>query len=236
MGFSGNSPEALENSMRDANAASRPLWSGTPLARWMGASVLAVGAAVWVWPAHAQAPADPATGARAQPGSMSGHPAGHHPGGHHAGPRGPGGAEGPSTMLFGGSPERVARAVDHLLDGLNATQAQRTQIKQIATTAAADLKAQREAGRGLHAQGMQVFAAPTVDAAAAEAVRQQMSAQHEQASKRMLQAMLDVARVLTPEQRARVAARMKDREAAMRDRMQRMQQERPLRGEPRPGS
>ena len=58
--------------------------------------------------------------------------------------------------------------VDHMLDGLNATDAQRTQIRQIAQAAAADLKAQREAGRALRDKGMQIFTAPTVDAAAAE--------------------------------------------------------------------
>jgi len=68
---------------------------------------------------------------------------------------------------------------------------------------------------------MQIFAAPTVDAAAAESVRQQMLAQHDQASKRMLQAMLDVSNVLTPEQRAKMAARMKERSSIMHERMQR---------------
>ncbi|HEY9064008.1 MAG TPA: hypothetical protein VIO33_03435, partial [Burkholderiaceae bacterium] len=52
---------------------------------------------------------------------------------------------GGGMMMFGGSPEQIARHVDHMLDGLNATDAQRTQIKQIAQAAAADLKAQREA-------------------------------------------------------------------------------------------
>jgi Spy/CpxP family protein refolding chaperone len=72
---------------------------------------------------------------------------------------------------------------------------------------------------------MQVFAAPSVDAAAAESLRQQMLAQHDQASKRMLQAMLDVSKVLTPEQRAKVGERMKQRQAVMQDRQQRMQRE-----------
>lgn len=133
-------------------------------------------------------------------------------------------------MMFGGPPEHVARGVDHMLDGLNATEAQRSQIKQIAMAAAADLKAQRDAGRGLREQGMQIFTAPTVDAAAAEALRQQMSAQREQGSKRMLQAMLDVAKVLTPEQRAKIGERMKARQAVMNDRAQRMQRDRQPRG------
>ncbi len=142
------------------------------------------------------------------------------------------GAGGPGMMMFDGPPGHVGRAVDHMLDGLGVTEAQRTQIKEIAVAAAADLKAQREAGRGLHERGMQIFTAPTVDASAAESVRQQMSAQQEQASKRTLQAMLDVAKVLTPEQRAKIGERAKERQAVMKDRMHRMQQERAQRGQP----
>jgi len=126
--------------------------------------------------------------------------------------------------MFGGSPERVGRMVDYMLDGLNATDAQRSQIKQIATAAATDLKAQAEAGRGLRQRAMQAFTAPNVDPAAVEQIRQQMLQQHDQMSRRMTQAMLDVARVLTPEQRARLGERMRDRQARMEDRMKRMQE------------
>lgn len=154
--------------------------------------------------------------------AFSAHAQGHH------GP-GLGGDHAPGMMMFGGSP----RQLDRMLDGLDATDAQRAQIKQIAAAAAADLKAQRDAGRGLREKGMQLFTAPSVDAAAAESLRQQMSAQHDQASKRTLQAMLDVANVLTPEQRAKLGERIKERRAAMNDRMQRMQEERPPQG-PRP--
>jgi len=129
-------------------------------------------------------------------------------------------------MMFGGPPEHMGRRIDHVLDGLNATDAQRTQIKQIAMAAAADLRAQREAGKGLREKSVQIFAAPNVDAAAAESVRAQMQAQHEQASRRTLQAMLDVSKVLTPEQRARLGERMKERGALMKERMDRTQRER----------
>jgi Spy/CpxP family protein refolding chaperone len=155
-----------------------------------------------------------------------------HAQGHHGADTGGPGA--PGMMLFGGPPERIGSSVDRLLDGLNASDAQRSQIKQIATAAAADLKAQRDAGRGLHEKGMQIFTAPVVDAGAAEALRQQMTAQLEQASKRALQAMLDIAKVLTPEQRARIGERMKERQAIMKDRMQRMQHERAQRGQQPP--
>jgi len=135
-----------------------------------------------------------------------------------------------AMMMFSGSPEQVARHVDRMLDGLSATDAQRDQIKQIAQAAAADLKGQHEAGKGLRERSLQIFAAPTVDANAAESVRQQIEAQHDQASRRMLQAMLDVSRVLTPEQRAKIAERVKQRQAMMQDRMQRMQREHGQRG------
>jgi Spy/CpxP family protein refolding chaperone len=142
-------------------------------------------------------------------------------------PAGPMHGPGPGAMMmFGGSPEHVARHVDRMLDGLNASDAQRTQIKQIAQAAAVDLKAQHEAGKALRERGLQIFAAPTVDANAAESVRQQIQAQHDQASRRLLQAMLDVSRVLTPEQRATIAARIKQHQATMQDRMQRMHRER----------
>jgi periplasmic protein CpxP/Spy len=132
----------------------------------------------------------------------------------------------PAEMMFGGPPEHARRAVDHLLDGLNASEAQRSQIRQIAIAASADLAAQRDVDRNLREKALQIFTAPTVDATAAEAVRQQISAQHDQGSKRMLQAMLDAAKVLTPEQRAKLGDRMRERQAVMQDRMQRMQQER----------
>lgn len=130
--------------------------------------------------------------------------------------------------MFRGSPEHMGRMIDRMLDGLNASEAQRAQIKQIATAAATDLRAQAEAGRGLHQRALQAFTAPTVDAAAAEQVRQQMLQQHDQMSRRVTQAMLDVARVLTPEQRARLGERMRDRQAQREDRMKRMESMRQL--------
>ena len=150
----------------------------------------------------------------------------HGPGGH-AGYGGGHGGQGVGMGMFGGGSEHTGRMLDHMLDGLNATDAQRGQIKQIAQAAAADMKAQHEAGRALRERGMQIFSAPTVDAAAAEQLRQQMLAQHDQMSRRSLQAMLDASRVLTPEQRAKLAERMKQRGDMMRERMHRADGERP---------
>ena len=108
-----------------------------------------------------------------------------------------------------------ARHIERLLDAVNATPEQRTQIQQILQAARTDMGAQRDAGRKLHEQSAALFAQPTVDARAAETLRQQMLAQHDQASKRGLQVMLDVSRVLTPEQRKAVAERMAQRRSMM---------------------
>ena len=143
---------------------------------------------------------------------------------------GMGGGMGSGMGMHGGgmigNPERMGRMMDHMLDGLNATDAQRMQIKQIAQTTGTELKAQRESNRALHEKAMQIFSAPNVDAAAAEQVRQQLLAQHDLMSKRTLQAMLDASKVLTPEQRAKLGERMKQRSDTMRDRMKRMMGER----------
>jgi Spy/CpxP family protein refolding chaperone len=129
------------------------------------------------------------------------------------------GGMGPGMMM--GGPGPMGRGIDRMLDGIDATDQQRSQIKQITEAAAADLRGQREQRQSLADRAMQVFTAPTVDAAAAEQVRQQMLQQHDQASRRMTTAMIDISRVLTPEQRTKLAERMKERRERMRERFQR---------------
>jgi Spy/CpxP family protein refolding chaperone len=134
-------------------------------------------------------------------------PHGGHHAGHAAGMGRMGGMGGMGMM----NPQRIER----VLDSINATAEQRTQIRQIVLAAHNDLKTHRETGRALREQSLALFAQPTVDARAAENIRQQMVARHDQASKRALQAMLDVSRVLTPEQRKALADRMAQRKAMM---------------------
>ena len=156
----------------------------------------AIGVSAW-----AQAPAQPAAGM-------------HHGMQHHGGPG-----------MMGGSPERMGRMLDRMLDGLNATDAQRAQIKQIMAQAAADLKGQRQAARELRQRGMQILTAPAVDGNAAEQVRLQSLALHDKMSQRVTQAMVAAASVLTPEQRAAIGQRLKDRQARMEERMNKREQE-----------
>jgi periplasmic protein CpxP/Spy len=138
--------------------------------------------------------------------------------GGHGGHGGPGAYGGPGMGMMQG------QRGERMLDSVNATAEQRAQIKQIFERNAAERQAQHAAHRALREQGMQLFSQPTVDANAAEALRQQMMQQHDQASRRMLQSMLEVSRVLTPEQRKLMADRMAQRGDMMRRHMQERQQ------------
>jgi protein CpxP len=133
---------------------------------------------------------------------------------------GEGAASGASAMMHGhrsmmgehgggmGLMPMGGRHLDRMLDEVKATDAQRTQIKALAKSAEADLKPLHEQARSLHEQSLALFAQPKIDAAAAEKLRQQMLASHDAMSKRVLQAALDVSKVLTPEQRATLVAKL----------------------------
>ena len=115
------------------------------------------------------------------------------------------------------------RMLERMLDRVNATAEQRAQIKQIAERTVADMKAQRDSGRGVREQAAALFAQPVVDANAAEALRLQMMQQHDQRSRRMVQAMLEVSRVLTPDQRKQLIETMARRGDMARRHMQERQ-------------
>jgi periplasmic protein CpxP/Spy len=111
---------------------------------------------------------------------------------------------------------RGGQHIERMLDAVNATPEQRAQIKQIMQTARSDMQAQRDSGRALREQQMALLAAPTIDARAVETLRQQMLARHDAASKRMSQAMIDAANVLTPTQRKQLSDLMAKRMSMMK--------------------
>jgi len=121
---------------------------------------------------------------------------------------------------------RHAGAMPHerLLDRVGASAEQRTRIREIYRAAHSDIAKSHEAQRDLHRQMAALMTAPQVDAAAAEALRQKMSAGHDAVSKRMLQAQLDASAVLTPEQRQKMSEHMAQRRE-MRDRHWRERQQ-----------
>ena len=145
-------------------------------------------------------------------------------------PGGPGSASGPSGQrghMMGGEHGHHGGGMDmkwsgRMLDAVKASPEQRAQIQKIMEGARTDLQAQREAGNALRGQLMQAMGQPNIDANAVEQVRQKMLAQHDQVSKRRMQAMVDAARVLTPEQRKQLSERMGQR----RDMMERHHRER----------
>jgi protein CpxP len=127
------------------------------------------------------------------------------------------GSGGPGMGMMGGG-----RGMERMLDSVNASAEQRSQIKAIFERARTDMQAQHETGRALRQQMMALFTQPVVDANAVEALRQQSMQHHEQASRRMTQAMVEASRVLSPEQRKQVA----DQAAKRSEMMQRHMQER----------
>ncbi len=120
--------------------------------------------------------------------------------------------------MFGGG---GGRHMGRMLDLVDASEAQRAEIKKIHEAAAVDMKALRDSGRGLRERGRQLMLAPgAVDRGAAESLRLEMLALHDKMSKRRLDTMLAVADVLTPEQRAKIGEVMAKRGERMRDRME----------------
>lgn len=182
-----------------------------------GALVFSAGQAVQAaspTPAKATAPANATPPAPAcDDGTCPGHGPRGPAGGDHAG-HGMKGEGGPGMGLPFAGP-----GFDRLLNDVQATDAQRKQIREITDKARADLRVLHEKARDQHESAMAIWTAPKIDAAEAEKQRQQMLAQHDQVSKRMMQAMLDVGQVLTPEQRAKAAALIKQRHEHMKERM-----------------
>lgn len=180
-----------------------------------GALVFTVGQAV-----QAAAPA-PAKAASAPAGCEDGacpmHGGRHGGDGPHRGHRGEG--HGMKGEAGGGMPF-AGPGFERLLDDVQATDAQRKQIRDISDKARADLRTLHEGAQAQHNEAMAIWTSPKIDAAEAEKQRQKMLAHHDQVSKRMMQAMLDVGQVLTPEQRAKAATVLKQRQERMHERMQ----------------
>ena len=149
----------------------------------------------------------------------------------HAQPAGPPGAA--SGLAPGGMQASAHHGMGHgmagsgmmserMLDAAGASAEQKAKLRDLLKSAQDDRRKQHEGDLELHQKMMTLMAAPQVDAAAAESLRQQLQARRDVASKRQLQVMLDVSAVLTPEQRQKLADRMKSRQ----DMMQRHHRER----------
>jgi Spy/CpxP family protein refolding chaperone len=104
----------------------------------------------------------------------------------------------------------------HLLTSVGATDTQIQQIQAIMKEAHASVKTQMQSGRSLHQQLDALLAQSSIDANAAEALRQQEMALHDASSKILLQARIAAANVLTPAQRAALGAKQSQFAALMK--------------------
>lgn len=131
-------------------------------------------------------------------------------GGHGEHGRGPG-MMGGGSMGGGMMGMMAGRHLDRMLDRVDATDEQRAKIRDISRAARNDIEKLTDVLQPLRKSAVDALAAPTVDRAAVEGIRTRLSGVTDEISKRMTTAMLDVAQVLTPEQRAKIGQDMKSR-------------------------
>jgi Spy/CpxP family protein refolding chaperone len=99
----------------------------------------------------------------------------------------------------------MERRLDKMLGLLNANDSQRTAIKAIAERMFAEMQPVHQQHQQLHDAMIAAFTGTTVDRAAVEKLRLQVTALVDQGSQVFSRAMLDAAQVLTPEQRQTLA-------------------------------
>ena len=109
-------------------------------------------------------------------------------------------------QMPGGDMEFGARRLEHLLDKVNATPAQRTQIEGIWNNLRPQMKANGQQHRALHQQMAAAFTAPTVNAAQIEQLRQQFMTLADKRSQLFTQGLVQTAQVLSQDQRKQAQA------------------------------
>ena len=101
--------------------------------------------------------------------------------------------------------EGVGRMLKHFYVEIEATEEQKRRLEPIVRQAARDLLPLRETFQGGRQRALDLLAAPAVDRGALEGLRSDQLQAAEAASRRLTQAIADVAEVLTPEQRRLLA-------------------------------
>lgn len=104
--------------------------------------------------------------------------------------------------------ERIDFTTDWALSRVGASDEQRTRVKAIVKAAATDLAEARSQHRANRAAFLAAMQAPAIDRDALETLRQAELQLADAASNRLLSALAEAAEVLTPEQRAALAARL----------------------------
>jgi Spy/CpxP family protein refolding chaperone len=107
--------------------------------------------------------------------------------------------------------DRMEHRVKRMFSSVKASEEQQAQASAIVRRALADLRPIQEQRREGRKAAIDLLSRPSIDRRAIEAQRAEQLKLAEAASKRMTQALADLAEVLTPEQRAELAKRMTQR-------------------------
>jgi len=103
----------------------------------------------------------------------------------------------------------VEFVVDRVLKVAEATPAQREKVDAIVERAFAEHGRVREQHEALHAEALEIFSAPTVDRERLEGLRAKHMQAAEEGSRHITAVLADIADVLTPDQRQKVAAHVR---------------------------
>lgn len=109
--------------------------------------------------------------------------------------------------------DHIHRFTQHVYIEIGATPQQQAQLDPLLTQAATDLIALHARGKGGHEQAVALLTADTIDRDALETFRVEHMRLADDASRRIVQLIGDVAQVLRPEQRRTLAARIAERHA-----------------------
>ena len=107
--------------------------------------------------------------------------------------------------------DRMEYMVKRMFSSVQASEEQKTRAGAIVRAALADLRPIQDRLREGRRAAIELLSRPSIDRPAIEAQRVEQLQLHEAASKRMTQALADLAEVLSPEQRAALAKRMSER-------------------------
>ena len=111
--------------------------------------------------------------------------------------------------MMGRGPDDHLEHMQEMLTRIGASETQRTQIQGILKPALEEMKAAHDAHYAAFRQFHEEITAPSIDRARIEALRASQVKSLDEASKRLVTAIGDAAEVLSPEQRAALAAQIR---------------------------
>ena len=111
----------------------------------------------------------------------------------------------------GGGPGMHGRRIEKILDHVNATPAQRAQIRAAWDGLRPQIKGLRQQHHAVRKQMLAALTAPTINTSEVERLRQQATGLHDKMSALVTQGMVATAQALTPEQRRQAQEAMAKR-------------------------